>query len=506
MVERVRSAALIACLAGTVVAGTEASAAEPSQVLVEYGFDHEVPTGPDSLRVIQNARGRVALTENFRFSGYSSVELRDVAGDRDFPELQGFFKKVAGGHLYIQLALMTPDPRQELNIALAGPGGFALARHGIAFWLSTRDGYLFHTSDSIPKRLFEIQPYAWYVITADYDVEAGRYDLWVQREGDDAAVIELRDQLNANAQPGSSVHLFSFIGDNGDDLSSVVYYVDDVLVARERPVELPPMIAPGRRRFFADLFAEKPLDLVRRCPAPRSFAELGFDAGAEPETETPVMAAWELGCQALAAGRFAEAMREFDAGLEASPRATALRFARGHALVGLRRHEALAEALAGLSDFLNDPRYGRLAAMAAARGADFDSALVWLEQHEDDVSFASLREDAETTYFVLRAAGYDRRAYQLARQRAEDTLAARRADGTPAARNPDGTPVAQLWWLRAGQSAFALRDLEAARQAFEAAGDSWIAQLGLADVAWLQEDHETERRLREAIYGRLTWQ
>ena len=118
MVERIRIAALI-----TLLAAATAFAVEPSQVLVEYGFDHEVPTGPDSLRVIQNARGRVALTEAFRFSGYSSVELRDVPGDHDFPELQGFFPEVKDGHLFIQLALLTPDPRQELNIALAGLRG-----------------------------------------------------------------------------------------------------------------------------------------------------------------------------------------------------------------------------------------------------------------------------------------------------------------------------------------------------------------------------------------------
>ncbi len=495
MAERVRIAALIGLLAGF-----PAMAGEPSQVLVEYGFDHEVPTGPDSLRVFQNARGRVSLTEAFRFSGYSSVELRDIPGDRDFPELQGFFPKVEDGHLFIQLALMTPDPRQELNIALAGRGGFALARHGIALWLSTRDGYLFHTSDSIPKRLFEMQPYAWYVITADYDVELGRYDLWVQREGEEIPFIELEYQLNANAQPGSSVHLFSLIGDNGDDLSSVVYYVDDVLVARERPIELAPMVAPGRRRFFADLFAEKPLDLVRHCPQPRSFDELGIDASVPEDVEAPAMTAWERGCRALAAGRFAAAVRELDAGLEASPQATALRFAKGHALVGLGKTEALAELLAELADFPNDPRYVRLAAMAAARGADFEAALAWLEEHE---------ELPETTYFVLRAAGLDRRAYELALQCAESAPLARQPESAASVRPAEGTAAnrseSQPWWLRAGQSAFALRDLEAARHAFEAAGDSWAAKLGLADVAWLQGDHETERRLREAIYGKLTW-
>ncbi len=507
MVERLRIAALIALPAALAAFSGTVSAADPgrpdpSQVLVAYGFDQEVPTGPDSLRVIQNTRGRVTLSDTFRFSGFSSVELRDVPGDRDFPELQGFFPEVDDGHLFIQLALLTPDPWQELNIALAGRGGFTLGDHGIAFWLSTRDGTLFHTSDSIPKRLFEIQPYVWYLITADYDVGAGRYDLWVQREGDDAPFIALEDQRNAPARKGSSVHLLSLIGDNGDDLSSVVYYVDDVLVARDRPVELAPMIAPGRRRFFADLFAEKPLDLVRRCPPPRSFDELGIGpAGGGPTdaaagaSEPPALAAWERGCSALAAGRFAEALRIFEAGLEASPQSVALQFAQGHALVGLGQSDAVAEVLAELYSLGNDPRYVRLAAMAAARGADFETALAWLDGRS---------QFDQTTYFVLRAAGRHRRAYELALRHTGDPPPAGDAALRDAAGAPAAQPPSSRWWLRAGHSAFALRDLEAAREAFEAAGDTAAARLGLADVAWLQGDHEAERHLRQAIYGRLS--
>ena len=483
MAERVRIAALIAGVAAALASvDTAAWAIDPSRVLVEYGFDHEVPTGPDSLRVIQNARGHVRLSEDFRFSGYSSVELRDVPGDRDFPELQGFFPKVESGRVFIQLALLVPDPSQELNIALAGPGGFSLGDDGIAFWLSTRDGYLFHTSDSIPKRLFEVEPYVWYLITADYHVEAGRYDLWVQREGETEAFLRLEDQLNAAAREGSAVHLFSLIGDNGDDLSSVVYYVDDVLVVRDRPVELPQMVAPGRRRFFADLFAEKPGDLLRQCPPPRSFDELGAAATGEAAA-TSALADWEEGCQALADGRFGEAVRVFEAGLEDSPQSTALRFALGQALVGLGRSDAVAEVLVALYDHQDDPRYIRLAAMAAARGGDFDAALAWLEDPPPDASQAAPEELAETTYFILRAAGRHRRAYELALRQ----------------------PPSPRWSLRAGHSAFAMGDLETARQAFLAAGDSRAAQLALADVAWLTGDLEAERRLREAIYGQLTW-
>jgi hypothetical protein len=87
-------------------------------------------------------------------SGHRSVELRDVAGDGDFPELQGYFPVRGKGHLFFHFAFLTTDPKQELNIALAGPRYFQLEKDGIAFWLGTRDGRLVHHSDRIPKRLF----------------------------------------------------------------------------------------------------------------------------------------------------------------------------------------------------------------------------------------------------------------------------------------------------------------------------------------------------------------
>ena len=47
-----------------------------------------------------------------------------MAGDHDFPELQGFFPERRDGRLAFHFALLTTDPRQELNVALAGPGWF----------------------------------------------------------------------------------------------------------------------------------------------------------------------------------------------------------------------------------------------------------------------------------------------------------------------------------------------------------------------------------------------
>ena len=104
------------------------------------------------------------LTEAFHLSGHRSVELKDIAGDSDFPELQGYFPVQGAGRLYFHFAFLTTDPAQELNVALAGPRFFQMEKDGIAFWLGTREGRLVHYSDSIPKRLFVPQAFAWYTV------------------------------------------------------------------------------------------------------------------------------------------------------------------------------------------------------------------------------------------------------------------------------------------------------------------------------------------------------
>lgn len=236
-----------------------AAAQKPSPILVSYSFDDgKTDTGPDTFSVFRNARGNVQLSNAFRLSGYQSVEIQDVAGDKDFPELQGYFPVRSDGWLVVHFALLVIDPREELNVALAGPGGFRLTQDGMALWLATRDGELIHTSDSMPKCLLSLKPFTWYGIDVDYDIARGRYDLRIFEEGIEKPVLSLQNQPNATSRPGSAVSVFSFIGDNMDDLSNVTYYVDDVVVATDRDIVLPPFIAPGRRKFFVETAAVPP--------------------------------------------------------------------------------------------------------------------------------------------------------------------------------------------------------------------------------------------------------
>jgi hypothetical protein len=224
-------------------------------VLAYHDFDGaRADTGPDTFRVWETTRGRVERSTLFRWSGDVAVEIRDAAGDGDFPELQGYFDKRAAGRLFVHFAFLVTDPAEPFNVALAGPGHFGLRRDGIAFWLQGRDGVLRHVSDGIPKPLVELAPFTWYQVDLLIDLGAGHYDLALHEEGLEEPAIALTAQPTATGAPGSGVDKFSFVGDTGEDVSRVVYYVDDILIGADVPVDLPPFKAPGRRRLFVEMF------------------------------------------------------------------------------------------------------------------------------------------------------------------------------------------------------------------------------------------------------------
>ena len=178
MARRVPRRGLLAAGLALALAGGTAAAAEPRaperveaaeeplfSVLAHHDFDGaRADTGPDTFRVWETTRGRVERSTLFRWSGDVAVEIRDAAGDGDFPELQGYFPKRATGRLFVHFALLVTDPAEPFNVALAGPGHFALRRDGIAFWLQGREGVLRHVSDSIPKPLLALAPFTWYQV------------------------------------------------------------------------------------------------------------------------------------------------------------------------------------------------------------------------------------------------------------------------------------------------------------------------------------------------------
>lgn len=86
------------------------------------------------------------------------------------------------------------------------------------------------------------------------------------------------------------VRYFSFIGDLEDE-GRFSYFVDDLLVATDPSVRLEPFVAPGRRRYFVEIFAgERPAledrlqgrgdaGAQRRIPQERQHGRAGGIAG-----------------------------------------------------------------------------------------------------------------------------------------------------------------------------------------------------------------------------------
>jgi tetratricopeptide (TPR) repeat protein len=524
----------------------EASTIPGPSVLVSYSFDDEVASGPDTFAVWQGARharggrGQVRLTDAFHVSGHRSVELRDVAGDGDFPELQGYFPVRASGRLFFHFAFLVTDPKQELNIALAGPRFFQLEPDGIAFWLGTRDGRLVHYSDSIPKRLFVPEAFVWHAVDVAYDVAAGRYDLVIRVEGQERPVVSLRAQPNAASRPGSRVDKFSFVGAPFTDRSNVVYYVDDVVIGTDESVTRLPFVAPGRRRLFLDSFAEyqRLLRERPRClPAagPEDFgleaddvaalAEAGFSeslvqllgapggpaprlAERGPERWRGVLHAaslWREGCAALERGEARLALARFDAAAGEVPEGRLFPLSAALALAALKRIDEADDRLALLSEWRSEPRYAVASAFVGLARPDLDRALEALRDPARGVVDGDARPGGddrvlarltEQYYYVLLWKG--------ARDDAQD-YALRMEERSGRARVPGG-----FWTVRAADAAFYRRDTALARELYERAlaaekdrGALCEIYLKLADLAYLEGHRETERRLREHYYGRL---
>lgn len=540
--------------------GAWAAGAAAPPFLVRYSFDDgATATGPDTFTVFRNAKGSVQLSTAFHVSGYRSLEIRDVAGDGNFPELQGLFPERREGRLFLHFALLTTNPSQELNVALAGPEWFMMREDGIAFWLTVRDGYLRHVSDSIPKRLLAIKPFTWYGIDVDYDVARGRYDLRIAEEGNPRPVISLKDQPNTSAHPGAAVKAFSFIGDL-DDRSNVDYYVDDVVLGSDPNAKRPELVAPGRRKFFVDTFAEQ-ASLFRKirqpgspvsCPPLLDLTEVGLSArdllearaagrlnaleallapgasGIDPAASPKLQAValWKAGCSELERGKASDALNAFEAASRQSPEAPLYDLSRLLALTALQRWPEVDDLLVSLhTRWTDDPRYALASALVAAQREDLGTARAWL----DPAAVEALRREpplgrlaggnwSEDVLTALRAGdpeGWKRwRALSLA---SEQHFHLAMLDGRTAEARDYALQMAQrlksvkapagAWLERAGDAAFALRDLDEARQLYGQARLGGAREtailLKLADVHFLLGDLAAEKALRESFYGSL---
>jgi hypothetical protein len=529
----------LALLAGALAAPS--AAAQTGAVLVGYSFDDGlVDTGPDTFAVIENGRGSVALSSAYRFSGYYAVEIREVAGDGDFPELQGYFPERRDGRLYAHFALLLTEPDETLNVALAGPAGFRLAEHGIAFWLRTRAGWLEHLSDGIPKKLLRPRPLTWYRVDVAYDVARGRYDLSIAEEEATEVMLRLEDQPNATKHPGSAVDKFSFIGDTGTDDSEAVYYVDDVVIGTDQAIAQLPFAAPGRRKLFFERILEErvrlhsrpaclgdarleefgigrrdartllrgPLgDAVRAdlalSPTARSDSPSAAETAArlDPDVQPGVLALrlWAAGCRALASGEAEEALARFEAAVTLAPEARRPSLSRVLALAALERFEEMEERWEGVEpDWRHDPRYPLLMGRLALARGDPDEAVSWLGGSAESLA-GSLAEIGERER--RRVAQYFYALLLDDRVEEAERLALAAIAGLEGAGRP-----AEAWIERAGDAAVLLQDVSRAIERYEqtlAAGPARSVLLKLSDLHYLRGDDERERALRERIYGSL---
>jgi tetratricopeptide (TPR) repeat protein len=519
------------------------SAGGPPSPLVSYSFDEDVDTGPDTFSVFQHAQGTVRLATSPRLSGFRSLEIRDVPGDGSFPELQGYFELRRRGRLYAHFAFLTTDPRQDFNIALAGPAHFTLRRDGIAFWLAARGGSLVHhpaTRATGPARLagvgecasvplLKLTPFLWYVVDVAYDIDAGRYDLTVRQEGREEPVVRLARQPNASSRAGSAVDKFSFIGDLQDAFSAT-YYVDDVVIGTDERIVQLPFVAPGRRRLFVDRFEDAArqareksclpvvepadfgltsrdlqavtaaglLDVLRAAAAGRT-SDPGRLAPLEGDARRRLAAAqqWAAGCAALGADP-AQALALFDRAAGSAPEARIVPPSAVLAAARLKRWDEAERRLAAIpSDWRDDPRYGVVLAIVGAARGRLEEAEAWLRSPAEGIAEGGAMGRAEPLvateyYFVLLA----KEDYGLAQDYAQRM-----------ARRLGGRPAAAVWLERAGDVAVRLRRLGEARELYEGSRVLAPTALGpwlkLADVAFLDGDLATERSMREAIYGRL---
>lgn len=491
-----------------------ATAAAQAAALVRYSFDDGVlEAGPDTFSVFQFGQGTVTVSALNRFSGYRSVELRDIPGDHSFPELQGYFPLRKNGKLYLHFAIMTTDPAEELNIALAGPQWFKLKKHGIGFWLKTADGYLAAISDSMPKKLFAMRPFVWYVTDVTYDIDAGVYDLTIRQEGFETPVAQVIAQPNAPNQPGSQVDKFSFIGDHETDASKVVYYVDDVLVGVDEAIVHQPFVAPGRRKLFIDYWNDaQRTRAAHPSPLPMtSLADLGIGPaetaalredragellgqilsgktaevpaalGSRSQTILQSVIAWRAGAEDLRSDEAESALRHFERASQLSPSAPLFKMDAVMALAHLARWEEVDRRLAAIVPlWRGDPRLPTALAMIGLARGDLGA----LEREANGPL-------AEQYFLALLWKGEATRAEQFAGSMLANAAA----------------PAQAIWRERLGDSAFLTGNTERARGLYEASlaehpqpASVWLK---LSDVYFKLGDLERERAFRERIYGGL---
>lgn len=251
--------ALLSAAAAPAQPGHHQDREEGSPILAYYDFEEPVPSGPDTFWVRDRRGNRIDLSRAYRVSGERSLAVQEASGNGDFAEFLGYFDERKDGAVFIQFYVLFTDTKEKFNFGLAGPGWFlSRGKDGHAVWLETSEGKLWHYPAYQREELFTPVPFEWYFIDLVYHVDRGTYDIAVFEEscGEKCSepLLDRRGFRNTCDHDFSSVRYFSFIGDL-EDTGRFSYFVDDLLVATDPSVRLKPFVAPGRRRYFVEMFA-----------------------------------------------------------------------------------------------------------------------------------------------------------------------------------------------------------------------------------------------------------
>ena len=535
----------------------------PSNVVVSYSFDDDnVATGPDTFRVFNFAKGNVNLTTTYRHSGYRSVELRDVAEDKAFPELQGYFPLRHKGQLFAHFAFMTTSPNEPLNLALAGPRWFVVRKDGIGFWLSTEDGVLYQHSDKLIKKLIPLEPFEWYTVDVTYHIDEGIYDLTISGEDSKRPpLISLVNQKNASGLPGSAVDKFSFIGDL-EDKSNVTYYVDDVVISIDQLVKQKPFVAPGRRKLFVDRWNDYYKGMLQHpnvIPAVdlsdfglhadelQSLKQEGmvkaleevlsgkpFDSALLTNASSnsvrllQAINLWTLGNEQLARRHPKAALENFEEAARQAPEGKIYQLSSVLALAALERWAEVDARIPSLySDWHNDVRFAIASAMIGIAKGNLSEAQAWLREPAESISGqlddAILRRlwsgqindalivDLKKLYplnwrqCIEEWLICERYYFVLLWQRSFDQ-AQQYALRMVERHKQLGIPT-WLWRERAGDAAFHAQSYREAHRFYEESMKENVENtsvlLKLSDVYFIFGDLEKEQSYREKVYGTL---
>ncbi len=552
-----------AILALVLTVGALPAVADRDHVLVRYDFDKEtVETGPYTLMVFEHSAGTVELSEAYRYSGYRSVEIRDVAGDGDFTELQGYFSDRTSGRLFLHFALMAAEPAERFNVAFAGTAHFNEVKHGLGIWLKARDGVMLQRTSGEDQPLFDLGAFTWYVFDLSYDIDAGSYDLTVREEGREEPLVELSDQPNVAGEPGSMIHKFSFIGDvPWMDESNAHFFVDDITVSADRPVRQKPFVAPGRRMLFVDMWDRYRRLTYRKpgCPPTLGHSDFGLtpqdlqeldraglldrinaliDGKAKPrpndepgdalEQTLAGIELWRQGCRKTS--RCDAACREelLARSEEWLPGAKLLPMCRVMALAAADKWAAADELFVSIyPDWHDDPRFPSIAAVLGLARDRFDDAEYELAAVPEEVA----AERSDVALRRLWSGELDRSLVDLLKQRYPDAWSFHVATALAAehrfyvllwqSRHDEAARYAERmsarmqeldlspgrWIERQGDASFYAGDYSAALDSYRAALPQLqhpaSALLKLSDVHFKLGNLDEERAYRQRIYGTL---